>query len=272
MIKKMITGAATLLLVLSCSGTFMSDAELGQTIASEQTAATDMVKVISAFDIVHTYKGISQQRLVEVRVKSAGTDKAVFIHQEMADGTWQDQVATFKETSGNGWETWEFSGNVYGSYMLGFGDQFVVKFVVDGVTYWDNNNGANYTIETDAGPMLANGVNVDVFQPTAYTSASGSSFYGTVDVRNLDYNKSVTIIYTTDDWATTNTVAATYGGSPFHYGYGSFDNPNIYNIERWRFNVSLPSGISEIEYCVSYDVLGTTYWDNNEGANYVIVF
>lgn len=80
-------------------------------------------------------------------------------------------------------------------------------------------------------------------------------FLGSVLVKNLAYSKKVTIVYTTDGWATTRTLDASYQ-SAFQGGY-----------DRWTFFQMAWQGDS-FEFAVSYEVAGKTYWDNNDGRNY----
>ncbi len=264
------------LAVMSCSVSAVSDqASLPQ--VSGQTEAVNgtgpEVKLIDAYDDIQRYHGMySHECYFVVRVKNISYAKQVFIHHLMADGTWYDMPLTYSHPSGNGYETW--TAYVSSSYGLNdFGSQFAVKYVVNGQTYWDNNNGANYTLDADMGPLLGRSINVSAYRPYVYSLITSSNtnhyLYGSVDVRNLGYDKQVDIIYTTDNWQTTKVAAASYSGPYVYYGYSSFVNPNKYGIERWNFKTEI--GASDtVTFAVSYRVNGVTYWDNNEGLNYTV--
>lgn len=84
------------------------------------------------------------------------------------------------------------------------------------------------------------------------------SFLGSVLVKNLAYSKKVTLVYTTDRWATTRTLDLSYQSS-FQGGY-----------DRWTFFQMARQGETLFEFAVSYEVAGKTYWDNNDGHNYSV--
>jgi len=89
-----------------------------------------------------------------------------------------------------------------------------------------------------------------------------------IAVQNLAYDKRVGIVWTTDGWQTTEVSLAEYEG-----GYGE-------GWERWGVDIMpaaemrscfwcQPEPVS-FEYAIFYEVRGTTYWDSNGFANYVI--
>lgn len=102
-----------------------------------------------------------------------------------------------------------------------------------------------------------------------YSNAVGDSsetghYFGYIAVKNFAYDKKVTVHYSytgpqaSNVW---NDVAATYVKTNALDGY-----------EIWRFET--PSefdhyGFGQIQYCIKYEVNGQTYWDNNNGKNYV---
>lgn len=76
-------------------------------------------------------------------------------------------------------------------------------------------------------------------------------------LRSLAYDKDVRVRYSTDNWATYEEVQGT-----FNYSFPDSA------IESWV--VSVPA-TQAFEYAISYKVNGTTYWDNNFGANYTFL-
>jgi hypothetical protein len=64
----------------------------------------------------------------------------------MADGTWQDLPLTYSSSIDANTDMWELNycyvATVPSSQALG--NQFAIKYVVNGQTYWDNNGGSNY--------------------------------------------------------------------------------------------------------------------------------
>ncbi len=75
---------------------------------------------------------------------------------------------------------------------------------------------------------------------------------GIVEVKNLAYAKSVTVRYTAGNNVWTD-AAANYVG------------PSTPGKELWSFDISTPNATW---FAIAYTVNGTTYWDNNGGANY----
>jgi len=99
-------------------------------------------------------------------------------------------------------------------------------------------------------------VTLDPMTPGGYCP-SCYSIKGEVEVENLDYNKTVEIVYNAGQgW---ETVAASFKSDA---GNGK---------ERWSFSKSL-GYISnpEVQFAVKYSVNGQEYWDNNNGEDYTI--
>ena len=262
--KKLLSLLVLPLLLVSCveeglENTGNTDTpEITAAVAGESTAA---VKLVSAHSAVHYKYGPWMQRSFEIRVKNLAFEKQVAIHHMSYDGTWVDIPAEFTRSLANGDEIWSAT---YTS-RNDLGTAFCIKYTANGNTYWDNNNGANYNLELNGGALLPEGTNVKGWFSSLYTS----SFNGNILVRNLAYTKDVTVVYSTDNWATTKTVKASYVGPRFYWGYASVDSPNALGIEYWTFSATLENA-KQISYCISYTVNGVTYWDNNFGGNYTL--
>ena len=231
--------------------------------------AQDEVKLVRAENYIttgyHTYIGWEVKALIQV--KNLAYTKQVYLHLSKTDGTWVDIPAHYVRTANSTYELWEVNRSDFGDYSMP-GKYYAIKYVVNGQTYWDNNNGANYIFSNyggyGPGPMLGNSINVLSYYN--YTTIQDGKFQGYVDVRNIAYSKKVSIVYTTDNWATYATVDASFMAT-YQTGYSSYIVfPNVYNVERWKFEV--PVTASQVKYAVSYTVNGVTYWDNNYGANY----
>ncbi|NMO15098.1 hypothetical protein HPC49_16340 [Pyxidicoccus fallax] len=108
-----------------------------------------------------------------------------------------------------------------------------------------------------AGTARANEPNVRLayakLQKTCGTTAC-NRLVGVVEVKNLAYEKQVTLVYTADgvQW---NETAASYT-APASNGY-----------ERWTFTQDVPAG-AEARFALRYITAGQTSWDNNGGADY----
>jgi len=205
-----------------------------------------------------------------VKVKNLGTNKTVSIHHEDGAGNpWIDIDTSFVKSIDNGWELWRVSkGNCAGFIN---GTQFVVKYDVDGATYWDNNNGQDYFLDIE-GPLFGEGVNVKLTSSASYYSESTDKTHlsVTATVRNIAYHKNIIVRYTTDDWATFQDITASFNYG-YHMGFGNtISAPTRHNLEPWQAVVELDGDVSDIEFAIAYTADGATYWDNNYGSNYVI--
>jgi hypothetical protein len=143
-------------------------------------------------------------------------------------------------------------------------DQFDVVYQVSGNTFWDNNAGFNYRLDTAA--PHTDGIGTAIVGPNVLTVASSIDPSGNLSVqvmvKNLAFAKQIAIVYTVDNWAT------------FHNVFGSFQQlfppptiPHQIQSELWSVSASLSPGASG-QFAVFYIVNGTTYWDNNFGLNY----
>ncbi|RDD37511.1 Protein phosphatase 1 regulatory subunit 3B [Trichoplax sp. H2] len=84
---------------------------------------------------------------------------------------------------------------------------------------------------------------------------------GDVKVRNIAYEKAVTVRYTLDSWKTCNDMAAQYKCS---------SENGI--VDTFSFTLTLPTNlfVEKLEFAIKYDCNSTSYWDNNNNHNYVI--
>ncbi|KAI8365637.1 glucoamylase glam [Choanephora cucurbitarum] len=91
-------------------------------------------------------------------------------------------------------------------------------------------------------------------------SYDGNSFSGQIYIKNIAYEKTVTVIYSdgTGNWNNNNNkIAAAFSEAIS----GS-------NYEYWTFSASVPS---IKQFYVKYDVSGKTYYDNNGSKDYNVV-
>ncbi|MCX8132177.1 MAG: CBM21 domain-containing protein [Clostridia bacterium] len=81
------------------------------------------------------------------------------------------------------------------------------------------------------------------------------TFTGRVVVKNLVYDKLVTVRYTTDDWVTCKEEAA------------FFSQCLSDDLEIWDYKITVPCG-SSLKFAIYCLMNGITYWDNNFTDNY----
>lgn len=97
---------------------------------------------------------------------------------------------------------------------------------------------------------------------------------GTVKVVNLDYNKTVFVRWTIDNWASHQDTMASYSCSSDGLTHDLFTFTLDYN---WPAVVSLAAdkdadcaGVC-VQLAVAYQVNGTEFWDNNDGENFQVL-
>ena len=81
-------------------------------------------------------------------------------------------------------------------------------------------------------------------------------------VRNLTANKTVSIRYTIDNWATWKESVGQW------CGHSEADNTDEFLIHS---ESTLPPGCV-LSYAICYEASGSMHWDNNNGANYLVRF
>ncbi|KAJ3094709.1 glycoside hydrolase 15 protein [Phlyctochytrium planicorne] len=206
-------------------------------------------------------------------IKNIAFSKAVqgFYSTPTAEwSTTQFFSASYSSPADNGFEVWTFSAT---PAKFGPGSQFYLKYTVSGNSYYDNNFTKNYLIKGSAtptdpspgpqatviqrAPPSADGPNVIVQQ----YSFTGGILAGTIWVKNLAFNKAVTLIAstTTGSWGPSVTASYTSG--------------SVNSYEIWSFSGSLPGVGTGSQFYIKYDVNGVSYYDNNGGVgkNYAVV-
>lgn len=210
-------------------------------------AASNPAKMHSAVIHFSKYGMTGYWAYVEVDTNSA-SNKKVYIHHNTYEKGWIDTEASFYKKADANTEIWR-------AYICNTqGTDFVVKYVGDGVTYWDNNNGNDYHVEDN---LLGTSAAVRAL-PLRYISSN--TYYVQATLKNLAYNKTVKAVYTNNNWATSNTVNLSY-----------LSSNTAANTERWTANIPVTNR-DGFQYYITYTVNGRTYVDNNWGSNYDISY
>lgn len=204
------------------------------------SAATGTVKMYSTetyfckYGITGTY--------VYVQTKDNAANQQVTVHYNYLKGQeWRDSDAEYFTTLSDGSKLWK-------AYITSYNTEYAIKYVADGVTTWDNNNGKNYKSEAlGTAPITVNRSGL-IYLPN-------QTIYATL--QNYAYHKDVKVRYTVDNWAS-------YKDIPMHYV-----STNENGTENWTANIQENTfDTTGFEYCVSYTVNGTTFWANNFNQNY----
>lgn len=94
-------------------------------------------------------------------------------------------------------------------------------------------------------------------------SLQNRTLTGTVKVRNIGFEKSVHVRVTFDSWTSFTDVNCTFMNNV----YGCHDT------DTFAFVLELPAHVApqnRVEFCVCFKVQTQTFWDNNDGKNYVL--
>jgi hypothetical protein len=163
--------------------------------------------------------------------------------------TWQDIPAQYTQPLPGGLELWSAPAS-------DSEEQFDVKYSVNGRTYWDNNGGKNYTFPRAYDEFEAlTGIHYPIVLGSA-TMAPGN-LHVSAAVQNLSYQKTVGIVYTTNNWITTRIA------------YLHYNRTMSSGLEVWT--VDVPVGpAAAVEFALFYRVNSIEYWDNNFWRNYTV--
>lgn len=281
--KKLLLLVLVNLVLLSC--TQNKDFEIeNQKVAQENSVSRlangVQVKLIKAKDSRSyqcRYGTCASYQLREYIVEVANLDynKNVAVHQELPNGQWEDIPLTYSNTTNTGTEIWKtltvktVSGN-NPSPTTAYGEKIAVKYEVNGQTYWDNNYGdnyfiANYNRHANSSFLFLNEEYAISQSSSSFYSYANTSFVNVIaDIRNIAFAKEVKIVYSTDNWVTTNEYNLSFDASNYIVNDST-------GFERWSVSFSIPIA-NKISYALSYKVNGQTYWDNNFGENYTMIY
>ncbi len=220
------------------------------------------VKLLSAKVIPTGFQTYDIKGNVEVQKGSA---PQVVVHY-VAPGVngnenWYDVNAVYVKDSGDK-EIWAFviEGMNESVDPDGYA-RFAVKYIANGTEYWDNNGGYDYWLSFD--DMIAFGKD-NVELDYAYYTVGPSynpyppQFTGYVYVKDLFYEKDLTIKYTTNNWVDVIELK------------GHYQSEEGLDGEVWWFSVVLPYAAANVEFAVNYSTPANNDWDNNLGDNYII--
>ncbi|RCX18108.1 carbohydrate/starch-binding protein with CBM21 domain [Fontibacillus phaseoli] len=236
----------------------------GMSFAGSAFASSNEVKLIDS-DISVVYKSGYVGFSGNIEVANLGPVKNLTVHYTTDNVTWYDTSASYAGATDASHERWHFSIFTNDSTTdhselknLQFVN-FAIKYEVNNQTYWDNNGLANYYNEVSSTVPLRSVILGAPNVLNANSTLSNGTFSGNIYVKNLNPAKTVKVLYTTDNWATTHEGYATYNGS-----LNNFDS-----VENWNYSFNVP-GATNVKYAISYTTGGQTYWDNNYGHNYEV--
>ncbi|PSB30259.1 carbohydrate-binding protein [Stenomitos frigidus] len=211
--------------------------------------------------------GISNVELTKMSVKVANIafNKEVALHYQQPNGAWTERSLTFQANFGN-----------YDLFTASFNDlvttQFVIRYSVDGQTFWDNNNFANYHVDSGRPNVVGKNVVLNTAVARRGGQAGGGFVFttswveGEIYVNNLAFSKVVGIRLTTNGWRSFQDTNASFSGTlPVATG--------LSEVEVWKFKtpeLNLDESTLNFQFAVFYNTptTGESFWDNNFGQDY----
>ena len=182
---------------------------------------------------------------------------AVWGHDVSTD-SWNLHPCRYSRSVPNNAEIWEASVGL----LI---DRFGVEYQDLANLYVDTNGGHYYSLDT----RVAEGtvgvgsavINRNVLGVTWGLDAGGNLAVDVL-VKNIGFEKQVAIVYTTNGWLTLQHAFGSYSQS-----LAPVRLPHQPNAELWEIVAPVRAGESG-QFAAFLTVAGTTYWDNNFGANY----
>jgi len=182
----------------------------------------------------------------KIVVQDLAYQKQVSIWAQVGAG-WKDIAAHYVQSLPGNLELWIAPANNNES-------EFVAKYTVSDMTYWDNNGGRNYKFPQVADEFAAlAGESYKVVLGNA--TLTTPTLHVDVGVQNIAYDKVVGILFTMDNWATVQTA------------YGTYRSTMKSGLEVWEVLATVGSA-TEVKFTIFYRVAENEYWDNNFWRNY----
>ncbi len=138
-----------------------------------------------------------------------------------------------------------------------------------GHTFFDDNDGELHALAYNGNYTVVQQIWNDTHITVGDDGVQGTI---TAVLADLDYDKDVRLVYTTDNWATTHEAKIGNGNNEWHW----VSDEIWLGHERWEINLDIPGSVDEFQYALVYKhgVVRTArnydFWDNNGGHNYVV--
>ena len=177
-------------------------------------------------------------------------------------------IGSYAGTLANGDEEWRVSFLVPGPDSVLVFDAWYQDGT--GKTWIDDNQGEFHVIS--AGPAYQV-VRVEPWLNNIRVGADGVTGRISVQLADLDFDKQLELVATTDGWQTTLRFGMGESGDTNKL-YWAEDFPWAPGRERWQIDLDLPGSADHFEYALVYRhgvVNGARtyeFWDNNGGGNY----
>lgn len=209
-------------------------------------------------------------RVQPVQGASLEKKRVGVVYRNVSEGYDKTALGSYHSTLADGSEEWHVKVT---ERAWSLGAMTFNAWYQDGAgrTFYDDNEGEFHAIAPRGAYQV---VNHDWWGTDLKVSDEGVKGSLSITVADLDYDKQMAIIFTTDDWETVEEMGMGAAG----------DDNALYWVEdswagheRWQVEVNLArQGVETFQYAIVYKhgVKGKAtrydFWDNNGGNNYTV--
>ncbi len=186
------------------------------------------------------------------------------------DCEWSSLPASYHSASGEGREYWHAEITRVGTSEKSIPGNiiFSVRYLAQGQEYWDNNDGLNYSSQSDSGIKVVSDQLIQNIGFESYLSERQKQVPVTVSVNQAVNANAVTIHWTVDNWLNTNKTPCQYERNYWDdVCCSNARNPNQYGSQIWQGLLKIDNAF-RVQYIISCEVGDEIFLDNNGGKNY----
>ncbi|MCE5333077.1 MAG: hypothetical protein LLG06_00650, partial [Desulfobacteraceae bacterium] len=212
----------------------------------------------------------SSGRLIEftILVRNLDYRKDVEVLWALNDGAWETRRADYLRSAGDN-EVWRAKIRVPGNNGKSPGDRvhFALRYRAGGREYWDNNGGANYAIETDAGLVASERFSLIHLDHADRMERGRKTCAVRVALRASAGATRVGVVWSRNGWKSSHTSLCSLDRcSPFIIsGATLLHGSTIWSV--WTCELEVGDAF-RVEYAIFADTPEGRIWDNNFGSNH----
>ena len=186
------------------------------------------------------------------------------------EGETETALGTYFTTRDDGKEEWHVPVHIHG--WGGFLPVFNAWYQDgSGKTYYDDNQGEFHVAQGRTNAVRQ--INEPWSGATTDVELNSGGVTGVVSamVADIDYDKNVELVWTTDNWETVNTYGIGDTENGWRWVQDSYGGMDIFSIP-----LNIPGSYDTFEYAIVYthgvvhNATPYEFWDNNYGRNFVI--
>jgi len=233
----------------------------------------EKIKLLYVENLITRQATVVHQRLsLAMLVENLAYEKIVEVRWAGEDGVWHTLAATYHSSVDHEREYWvaRKTFTLIASKSLPGNIRFALRYRVLGKEYWDNNHGADYSIQADSGIRLAHEIPVLNIRYEKDVAEGQTVLPITVAVRQSLDPERVTIAWTTDSWRTSQSAPCQFRRNYWDTEYrSSARNPNHYGFQIWDGALKLDDA-GRLRYRITCDAKKGAFWDDNFGKGYSV--